>query len=293
MKLEKIVSLANKYSEVRFLAMIRSLRAVGCNLPVWVIPYDDNKFDLPDNCIWWEMEEVLDWLNANGSHKMMRKYQCLLTTNYQYVDSDIVFLRNPEDVLTGLNGFITSCGHWHNPDHTYIGPTGDYLKNKSTTWQKSVFNAGQYACDVKLFDLDTLKAITEDPLYRDICLSDRTFDQVSLNLLISLSEIAVTNLTLQPYDMESTWAGDYVDADYQRYWPNGKKKPYIIHWAGCRMDTDRPIDHLFTDYLTTAEREAWDAQVKEKKNVSAYKKMHRRLSLLKQALKTIRKSFQE
>ena len=39
MKLEKIITLASAPVRLRLLAMVRSLRAVGCQLPVWVIPY--------------------------------------------------------------------------------------------------------------------------------------------------------------------------------------------------------------------------------------------------------------
>jgi hypothetical protein len=288
MKLEKIVSLANKKSELRFLAMVRSLRQTGCNLPVWVIPYDDNKFDLPENCIWWEMEDVILWLSTNNAHPMMRKYQCLLTTNYQYVDSDIVFLRNPEMALENFTGFITSCGHWHNPNHTYVDTTIKLYKAKSTTWQKSVFNAGQYACDIQLFDFNALKAIVEDQLHKEICLSFRTFDQVALNLLVHLSCVTVTNITMPPWNMESTWAGDYTDEDYARYWTNENKTPYIIHWAGCNMDTGRPINSLFTDVLTKGEKQEWFKYLdSSKKSTSNYKRVRRYLSLLKQAIKSV------
>ncbi len=284
MKLDKIVSLANKNSEIRFLAMVRSLRAVGCNLPVWVIPYDDNKFELPENCIWWEMNEVLDWLNANNAHKMMRKYQCLLTNNYHYVDSDIVFLRNPEEALADVSGFITSCGHWHNPQHTYIASTLTFYKEASTTWQKNTFNAGQYACDEVMFTVETLKQTVENPLYSDACLNSKTYDQVALNLLVHLSKVPVTNLTLPPYNMQSTWAGDYTDENYQRYWINESKKPYLIHWAGCKMYTGRPIDQLFINYLTDNERLEWNKKLNDVKKTGGYKKFRRKLSLLKQAL---------
>jgi len=289
MKLEKIISLANKKSEIRFLAMVRSLRAVGCNLPVWVIPYDNNRFDLPDNCIWWEMEEVIAWLDANDAHKMMRKYQCLLTGSYQYVDSDIVFLSNPENVLADINGFITSDAHWRNPEHTYTEDSVKYYRNSSTLWERNIFNAGQYACDAVLFDFNTLKETVENPLYKEVCLNWKTYDQVALNLLIHLSKVNVHNLTLPPYNMESTWAGDYGDDDYERYWNDENKKPYIVHWAGCKMNTDRPIDKLFLNYLSSGERKQWDAQldkqVKDKNNF--YKKILRNLRLIKQSLRSV------
>jgi hypothetical protein len=47
MKIEKIITLANNKVRLRFLAMERSLRATGCQLPLLVIPYDDKLFELP------------------------------------------------------------------------------------------------------------------------------------------------------------------------------------------------------------------------------------------------------
>jgi hypothetical protein len=288
MKLEKIISLANKNSEIRFLAMVRSLRDVGCNLPVWVIPYDNNKFDLPDNCTWWEMDEVILWLEENNAHKMMRKYQCLLTENYQYVDSDIVFLKNPETTLEDRSGFITSDGHWRNPVHTHTESSVKWYKKSSTLWQKNIFNAGQYASDVKVFDFKALKEVAENPLYKEVCLNWKTYDQVALNLLVHLSGVKVENLTLPPYHMESTWAGDYGE-DFEQYWTDENKKPYLIHWAGCKMNTNRPIDKLFLNYLSKKERNEWDIQLSKqtKEKSTFYTRWSRNLRRIKQALKSV------
>ena len=99
MTLEKIITLANKAVQLRFTIMVRSLRATGCQLPVYVIPYDDHKFDLPENCFWLENEEIFSWLDSFNAFRACRKYLCFLEENYQFVDSDIVFLRNPAEVL--------------------------------------------------------------------------------------------------------------------------------------------------------------------------------------------------
>ena len=63
MKIDKIISLANKNVKLRFLAMERSLRDTGCDLPLLVIPYNDNLFDLPKGSTWWEIPEMIQWLN--------------------------------------------------------------------------------------------------------------------------------------------------------------------------------------------------------------------------------------
>jgi hypothetical protein len=95
--------------------MLRSLRSVGCDLPVKVIPYDENRFQLPEGCEWFEDQELMALLQDAGAHKMMRKYLCLLEHSYQFVDSDVVFTRNPSEVLRPFGGFISSCGNWRDP----------------------------------------------------------------------------------------------------------------------------------------------------------------------------------
>lgn len=252
MILEKIISFANKSSQLRFLAMERSLRATGCDLPVWVIPYDDNRFDLPHNCLWWEMDEVTSLLKENELHCMKRKFQCFLTTNYQYVDADVIFLNNPQNTLKEHTGFITSCCHWNNPEHTFVPSTLKMFKDKSTTWQKSIFNSGQFACDKALYNMETLKEVVINPKHREAL---NSHDQISINLFVFLSEVKISNITLPPYNMESTWAGDYPDEDFRKYWLDNSKKPYLIHWAGYKVAVDKPIDKLFTAYLTKAEYE--------------------------------------
>jgi hypothetical protein len=265
MKLEKIITLANANVRLRFLAMERSLRATGSNLPLWVIPYGDNRFDLPTNAIWWEMPEITGLLAANRSHPMMAKYQCFTTGNYQYVDSDVIFLRNPETVLAEHDGFITSCGHWGNPEHTYTETSLAILKRISTCWQTRVFNAGQFACDRALYSFEELRSRCCDPQYKDTCLNFRFHDQPGTVLLVNLSGVPIYNLTLPPVCMESTWVGSYRDENYVAYWKEKFRTPYLLHWAGCSL-ADLPINRLLTDYLTKEERRLWDEEIAQKRN---------------------------
>ncbi len=261
MRLEKIITLANEAVRLRFAAMERSLRAVGCRLPLAVIPYDAQKFELPANASWWEMTDVLSWLASEKTHPMMRKYQCLLTANYQYVDSDVIFLRNPEDVLGPMTGFVTSCCHWRDAGHTTIKESEKILSAKSTTWRKTTFNSGQFACDRALYDFEGLKRAAMK--FAATCLRLPYHEQPGMNLLVHEAGVEIFNLTLPPHCMESTWAGDYAGA-YEDFWRDARRKPYLIHWAGTAMDAGRPIDTLFYNYLTAAEKSEWTAQIAAK-----------------------------
>jgi hypothetical protein len=267
MKLDKIISMANAKSRLRFLGMERSLRATGCQLPLWVIPYDDDRFDLPHGSSWWEVPEIIEWLAREASHRhpghVMRKYQCLTTSAYQFVDADVIFLRNPEQALLPYGGFVTSCGHWHDPGHTVTKESQAIFKHKSTLWPAQVFNSGQFACDQRMYDVMEIIRVASMAMYRSTCLEHPFHEQPGLNLLVFLSGAAVTNLTLPPTSMQSTWAGDY-EGDYLGYWSDERKKPYLIHWAGVSMTSSRIIHEEFLKYLTPIERAEWERSLSGK-----------------------------
>ncbi|MCC5833748.1 MAG: hypothetical protein JJU20_03360 [Opitutales bacterium] len=255
MQLQSIITLASKPVELMFRAMERSLRATGCDLPVRVIPFSDDRFDLPEGSEWWEIPEFISWIDTAGRRPVMRKYQALLGSNYQFVDTDVIFLRNPQDVLSPHSGFVTSCTHWHNPDQTVTSESRAILQNRSTIWQSRVFNTGQFASEEQLYTLNDLKKVAADKRYRRTILEDSFHEQPGINLLVNLSRTPITNRTLTPMQMESTWAGDYLDEDYNRYWVDEEKKPYLIHWAGRKMQEDQAIAQLFFQYLSKEERE--------------------------------------
>lgn len=288
MVLEKIISLANKTTQLRFTAMERSLRATGCTLPLWVIPYDNQLFDLPDNAYWVEKNAVIEWVDGYGCRGVYRKYWCLLQQNYLFVDADIIFLRNPATVLQPMEGFITSCGHWHNPGQTYTDQSLRIFTSVSTTWQKNVFNSGQFACDRILFSFEELQQLATAPAYMDTLLRFQFHEQPGLNLLVHLSNVPVHNLTLPPYHMQSTWAGDYLQPHFAAQW-NDYNKPLLIHWAGCNPLVARPIDRLFLSCLSLPEQQQWALELQAYKATKStlYKKCRIYLSQLKQAVQKV------
>ncbi|HEY1108011.1 MAG TPA: hypothetical protein VGE76_05245, partial [Opitutaceae bacterium] len=239
MRLDCIVTLANRAVRLRFLAMERSLRAVGCDLPLKVIPYDDARFDLPARAEWWELPEITRWLTRERAHPLMRKYQCLTLAGYQFVDADVCFLRDPAAVLAPLTGFVTSCGHWHNPAEATTAESRAWFAARSSTWQKTVFNTGQFACDRALYDFATLQARAQSAEFASTCLRLPFHEQPGINLLVHAAGVPVQNLTLPPWNQQSTWAGDYP-GEYARYWKTEPETPYLIHWAGVPMHIERP-----------------------------------------------------
>ena len=133
--------------------------------------------------------------------------------------------------------------------------------------EREVFNAGQFACDRPRFaDFAALHDAAHAPEHRETCLYP-IGDQPGVNLLRLVSGVELCNLTLPPLSMESTWAGDYADASFERFWHDEPRRPYLIHWAGVPMHSARPIHDLFYSYLTPVELDEWHADLNARASV--------------------------
>jgi hypothetical protein len=258
MIINKIVTLANASSQLMFVAMERSLRATGCDIPLYVIPYDDNKFDLPPNSFWLEEPEFYGWIDTNGAHRMMRKYLPLILNNYQYLDTDAIFLQNPATALAPYEGFVACCTEWNKPEWTVTPSSQAILTRRWSTWQKEVFCAGQYACDRPLYNFEELRTFAQLPENREACLEFAAHDQPGTNLFVLSTDVPRINLTLPPVNMESTWAGDYNELPS---WDASKTKPYVMHYAGGLLYQNNPLNTLFLEFLTKSERVEWEQLV--------------------------------
>jgi hypothetical protein len=269
MQVEQIVTLANKSTELEFRAMERSLRATGCTLPLQVIPYDESRFDLPTNANWLEDDRLFGWLAGKKCNPAMRRYVVLTLSNYQVADTDIIFIANPEDALRGFDGFVVCCTEWRKADWTYVESSKRVFESGSSVWKSKVFNSGQFACSHQLYTDEELTAACEHSENRACCLEYPLHEQPGLNLLVALKSPKLTNLTLPPYSWPSSWAGDY-EGDFRRLWDTQAAKPYLVHYAGRVLDWDLPINELFYDYLTRAEREVFDSAKAERRRRKAY-----------------------
>jgi hypothetical protein len=292
MQLEKIITMANLSVKWQLTGMVRSLRATGSNLPVWVIPHDRDPhyFDLPEGCQWWRNHSLHSWLMENGAHPRAGKYQCLLENNFHFVDCDVAFLKNPQEALAAHENFITSCNHWHDYGHTCTPESKRIFHNQSTTWQQWVFNSGQFACDRALYSEKLLKTILKDPEIASTALDGRFHEQAGINLLVLKSGVKIRNLTLPPVCMESTWAGDYEGEDaapYLQYWADPNRIPYLIHYAGCCLNRTIPINELFFKHFSETERESLQQEL----NLFIANTLHHRTPKWRRFLSQVKQAF--
>ena len=254
--------------------MERSLRATGCDLPLKVIPFDDQLFDLPKNSEWLRYGGALSTLKEIGTHPCHQRYAVMTESGYQYADTDIVFLRNPSDVLADHNGFVATCTQWKLPHYAVYPASESYLRSQSSTWPLRIFNSGQFASEHALYSPQALMDSLSQPEFQSTFFpAQAPWDQPGFNLLVHQSSTHVTNVTLPPHNHPSTWAGDYSD-DYKQVWENEGQAPFLVHWAGQVLDQKRPINELFFEFLTRDELAAWKKkqELRLKKRTAAYRK---------------------
>ena len=269
MKIDKIITLANRKVRLPFLVMERSLRAVGCDLPLLVIPYDDDLFELPPNAEWWESRKFSDWLRRNQGHRTMAKYRCLSQENYSYFDTDLLILDDFRSILARHQNFVVADTEWSKPFCNTTPDSAVILSERTSLFRLKIFNSGHFSCDRRLYTEDEIMEVSEKPQYRSTCLEYPLHEQPGINLLVALSNIEITNLSLPPNDMGSTMAVDYYGE-----WKSllqGDKRPYFMHYAGSVLLEDLPINRLFYDFLTSAERTEWDATVAKQMQQSAWR----------------------
>jgi hypothetical protein len=260
MKIERAYSMANKKVRIQFLAMERSLRATGFDLPIYVFPYDQNTFDLPKGSEWL-LTPLHQWLTEKKAHPMCCKYYCLLQRSYFFTDTDIVFLRDPTETLSELEGFVVADTEWNKPRYTFTEDSAKFLAKQTSVWLQNVVNAGWFASDREIYTEEKLREVLQDQEIAKTCLYDT--DQTGLVLLLANAGVKPRNLNLPPYPMESTWAGDYT-GEFRSFWEDPQRKPFFIHWAGPVLDEDRPINELFYEFLTKEEKDEWFAQRAER-----------------------------
>ncbi len=275
MKCEHIVALANQAVDVEFRAMERSLRATGCDAPLRVIPYSEELFDLPANAAWWHTP--VKWMKQHFGgvlrHPFQYRYYLLSCGGFQVADSDIIFLRDPAEVLAPHRGLVASCHQWHVPH--FVGPSAtiEALQQMSPTWQARLFNAGQFALESPVYsEAQLLAALKDRETSRHVFINESPWDQGGLNYIVAKERVPIVNLTFPPYNMASTWAGDYP-GDYEGYWSDDNR-PYLIHWAGPTLDEPRPINELFLNFLTRDEVVQWKEkqQIRFAKQRDAYRR---------------------
>ena len=272
MRVDKIFVLASKGADLQLRVFIRSLRKVGCELPVWVIPHGSRDFELPPECLWIEENsKLLSFLRRDSAHPLYSKYFVLLQSNCAYFDTDIVMLREPRSWLETApsDAFVVADTEWAKNRWTFSADSLRFLVTLSSCWPLLTFNSGFFAFEGPLYEEEELLSVIQSPELRATCLERKSspIDQPAINWLVLRKRPQIFNFNLPPQGMESTMAVDYGVSQPNTVLSN-PAAPTFLHFAGPMFEGGQPLIELFTSYLTSAERREWDAGVSRRRKAS-------------------------
>jgi hypothetical protein len=269
-RVDKIITLADKSAELQIRVFVRSLRNVGCELPVWVIPFLERDFELPSTCRWIEDSKVLRFLRQNAAHPLYNKYFALLQSNFAYFDTDIILLREPRKWLEAApsDAFAVADTEWAKNRWTFSPESRRFLVTLSPRWPLFTFNSGFFAFEEPLYEVPELMTDIQSPELRGTCLDRKVspVDQPAINWLVLRKQRNIFNFNLPPQSMESTMAVDYDESSDLAAVVSGISAPAFLHYAGPLFEQGHFLTQLFTSYLTVAERREWDANIKRKRD---------------------------
>lgn len=273
MRVDKIITIADRGAELQIRVFVRSLRKVGCALPVLVIPFGERNFELPPTCRWIEDSQLLRFLRQNAAHPLYNKYSALLQNNCAYFDTDIILFREPRQWLETApsDAFAVADTEWAKNRWTYSADSLRFLSALSSCWPLFTFNSGFFAFEKPLYEEDELIDVIQSPEYRRTCLERRAspIDQPAINWLVLRKRPKIFNFNLPNQYMESTMAVDYGTSSPDTI-VSRPAAPAFLHFAGPMFREDLPIVNLYTSFLTAPERQRWKIQINEGRRASRW-----------------------
>lgn len=269
MTIERILVLANKNAELQLRVFARSLRNVGCDLPIWVIPCGAIDFKPPQGCTWIQDSKLLAFLREQGAHPLYSKYEALLQSKCAYFDTDIVVFRDPREWLKAAPSdcFAVADTEWAKNRWTFSPESRRFLTKLSSRWPLLTFNSGFFAFEEPLYEEQELVALIQSPEMRSTCLDRKRspIDQPAFNWLVLLKRRNIFNFNLPQQSMESTMASDYEESSESAAILAGPSAPAFLHYAGPSFEEGHFLTERFTSYLTAAEKREWDATIQRKR----------------------------
>ena len=267
-KINRIITMASPAVRLEFLVMERTLRATGCDLPLYVIPYRDESFELPENAQWLRDEELFAHISKHQSARPCRKFLALMQADAAFFDADIIHLRDPRTELGILDAdvFAVADTEWNKARWTFSEATRRVYQRKSSLWLLDNFNTGFFAFEEPVVTRKQIFDFIGDPVWGRCAREESVTrgEQAALNWLVHLSGRTVLNLCLPPRRMESTMAVDFThmvegtlavesNQDYQALL-EGADGPMFLHFAGGTQFSKSQISDIFVNALTPEER---------------------------------------
>lgn len=253
------------------IALLSSLRIHDPDLPVFMIPFDENHHYVADVLKQYYQVEIfpdLDFLEKftqtigkifpRDFLKLPNKMRKLSVwfgplQDFLYIDTDIILFRPVSEVLDFLkNADFLTCDFHHKGRglNDVFSPTVLDLDLFSEKDLRDVFNSGFWGSSKGLITLEKMESLlSECAAHREYFdFSSGTTDQPLMNYLVLKSMPRRLNITRTVKDEPGSWGGSshFTEKDHILF-DAGRPLRYL-HWAGTPMRPGGPYRELWKYY---------------------------------------------
>lgn len=252
--------------------LFRSLRHFNREIPALIIPFDDNVGALRKEAMRFKINffedghpEELDSLALNyfdekreGGH-MFRKFAAFWgpCETFFYIDSDCVFLDDPEKLFTEFKKADCDFMSFDN-DETRAYLPGAFRERMQKNYGTKSFNAGAFISRRGLFNIAKLKLIAQEAQAIKDQFAPRLGDQPFFNFAVDSSRLRQKRLPeINKNYPDKEWADQvpirFKDGAYRllnKNSPDYYKPLPFIHYAGYCCDAGKKIPnrHIFRHF---------------------------------------------
>lgn len=253
------------------IALLSSLRSQDPDLPVIMIPFDENcaqvwpilrdnfrvqRFPDPDFLI--QLTQDIADIFPRDFLKLPNKMRKLAVwfgplEEFVYIDTDILLfqpLQNTLDYLQQADFFACDFQQKGQGLSEVFTPVVQEQQLFSEEQLHDVFNSGFWGSRKSLFTygqmLDTLRECAAHREYFDF--STGTTDQPILNFLVLKTIDRRLNIAKANLDEPGSWAGSAHFEARERILYDGDRPLRYLHWAGCPLRPGGPYWELWRSY---------------------------------------------
>ncbi len=285
---------ANDRVTEQAIAFMNSIRFYDPDVPVVMIPYDDNYQEIakilgdrfgvtvyPDLDFIERLSQKLYDIFGSGFFarpNQFRKQACWFGEfdEFLYIDTDIVVFEKIIDNLDYLQEYdFLCCDYQHSGGITNVFSQTVIEQRIFTEAElQNIFNGGFWASKKNLIseqDLyDTFTECAAHPEYFDF--SQKTSDQPIINYMMLKRIPKGFNLVYKNGKAPGSWAGSkhFQQRDNILFDPNSNKNLQYLHWAGIKIQPGCPYWNIWKHYRYLNETAPIDAELsrpKKSKNI--------------------------
>jgi hypothetical protein len=265
-----IYIVANDRVSENAIALLSSIRAYDCDVPVYLIPFDNNYqqvaatlSELYQVQVFPDLEFLEQFTNKIGEIfdrdflRLPNKMRKLIAwfgplDEFLYIDTDILVFQKIADVMDYLADYDFLCCDYHHAGEGLKNVFSEYVRQGlfNEAQLQDVFNSGFWGSkkgvisEAQMYEL--LQECAAHREYFDF--SQQTTDQPIMNYLVLKAMPKRLNLVRTVEKAPGSWAGSRHFQEKDGILYDNDQPLWYLHWAGIAMQPGSPYRSVWEHY---------------------------------------------